>query len=325
VIVAARGADDAIRIAVELSEGHVDPQHVREIAGIAQRLLGGDYRRHVDDETLRRALLAGYPDRVAMRREPGSPRFLLATGTGATLAREIEATPGEFVVALEVRGDLIRFAQPIEREWLIPTHGEIVHTLTNGRVRALERVFYFELPLREQQVPSDPEEAARLLANAIEPDPLLARRAAFAGVDVDWRAVATQAAMASKETDINLVPFLPYDVRRALEANAPATFPLPSGRGVRLEYRDDGSILASAKLQELFGLAETPRLGPKRVPITFALLSPAGRPVQVTQDLRSFWNGAYQEVRKELRARYPKHPWPEDPWNAKPTHRTKKR
>jgi ATP-dependent helicase HrpB len=82
---------------------------------------------------------------------------------------------------------------------------------------------------------------------------------------------------------------------------------------VRLDYRDDGSILASAKLQELFGLAETPRLGARRTPITFALLSPAGRPVQVTQDLRSFWNGTYQEVRKELRARYPKHAWPEDP------------
>lgn len=326
MVVAAHGAHDAIRIAAELSEGRSDPQQVREIATIARRLLGTAYRTNVDDETLRRAMLAGYPDRVAMRREPDSPRFLLASGTGATLAREIEATPGEFVVALEVRGDLVRSAHPIEREWLTPTHSEVVHTLQNGRVRAIERVFYFALPLREQQVPLDSDEAARILAGAIEPDPLLARRAAFAGVNVDWPAIATQAAHGRTRVDeVDLAEALPYDTRRAIEASAPATFTLPSGRSVRLDYRDDGSILASAKLQELFGLAETPRLGAKRVPITFALLSPAGRPVQVTQDLRSFWNGAYQEVRKELRARYPKHPWPEDPWNAEPTHRTRRR
>ena len=101
--------------------------------------------------------------------------------------------------------------------------------------------------------------------------------------------------------------------------------PLPSGRTARLDYREDGSVVAAVKLQELFGLAETPRIGPHQTPITFELLAPNGRPVQVTRDLRSFWNGAYQEVRKELRARYPRHPWPEDPWTAKPTHRTKKR
>jgi ATP-dependent helicase HrpB len=78
-------------------------------------------------------------------------------------------------------------------------------------------------------------------------------------------------------------------------------------------------------LQELFGLAETPSIGPHRTPITLALLAPNGRPVQVTQDLRSFWNSTYAEVRKELRARYPKHPWPDDPWSATPTHRTKRR
>ena len=81
----------------------------------------------------------------------------------------------------------------------------------------------------------------------------------------------------------------------------------------------------SVKLQELFGLAETPRVGPRQTPVTMALLAPNGRPVQVTRDLRSFWNRAYQEIRKELRARYPKHPWPEDPWSAKPTARTARR
>jgi ATP-dependent helicase HrpB len=79
------------------------------------------------------------------------------------------------------------------------------------------------------------------------------------------------------------------------------------------------------KLQELFGLAETPRIGKRREPVVLSLLAPNGRPVQVTRDLRSFWSRTYQEVRKELRARYPKHPWPEDPWTAAPTAKTEKR
>jgi ATP-dependent helicase HrpB len=100
---------------------------------------------------------------------------------------------------------------------------------------------------------------------------------------------------------------------------------LPSGRRARLDYRADGRVVAAVKVQELFGLAETPRIGRGRVPVTFELLAPNGRPVQVTADLKSFWTTGYQEVRRELRARYPRHPWPEDPWTAQPTHRTVRR
>ena len=92
-----------------------------------------------------------------------------------------------------------------------------------------------------------------------------------------------------------------------------------------LDYAEDGSVSASVKLQELFGLAESPTVGTARVPVTFHLLAPNGRPVQTTRDLRSFWERTYPEVRKELRGRYPKHPWPEDPWTAQPTHRTTRR
>jgi len=80
----------------------------------------------------------------------------------------------------------------------------------------------------------------------------------------------------------------------------------------------------AVKLQELFGLAATPRLGRHQKPVTISLLAPNGRPVQVTQDLRSFWERTYPEVRKELRGRYPKHPWPEDPRAAQPTARTRR-
>ena len=101
-----------------------------------------------------------------------------------------------------------------------------------------------------------------------------------------------------------------------------------SSRAVRsttLDYGEDGSVSASVKLQELFGLAQSPTVGMAQVPVTFHLLAPNGRPVQTTKDLRSFWERTYPEVRKELRGRYPRHPWPEDPWTAQPTHRTTRR
>jgi len=79
------------------------------------------------------------------------------------------------------------------------------------------------------------------------------------------------------------------------------------------------------KLQEMFGLGETPRVCGGEVPVTLHLLSPAGRPLQVTRDLRGFWERTYPEVRRELRGRYPRHPWPEDPWRAAPTARTRPR
>jgi ATP-dependent helicase HrpB len=103
---------------------------------------------------------------------------------------------------------------------------------------------------------------------------------------------------------------LPAEVARPLARLAPEHFVAPTGRRVRLEYKDDGSVVASIKLQELFGLDESPRLGPRREPITFSLLAPSGRPVQTTKDLRSFWQSTYPEVRKELRGRYPRHAWP---------------
>src|SRR3546814_16253790 len=94
----------------------------------------------------------------------------------------------------------------------------------------------------------------------------------------------------------------------------------------RIDYAisDDGRAappVLAVKLQELFGLADTPRIADGRVPLTVHLLSPAGRPLQVTRDLRSFWQNTYTEVRREMKGRYTKHPWPEAPWNAARTHR----
>ncbi|MFS8138167.1 MAG: ATP-dependent helicase HrpB, partial [Thermomonas sp.] len=121
-----------------------------------------------------------------------------------------------------------------------------------------------------------------------------------------------------------------WSLRQRIDALAPVRMIVPSGMERRVEYliNEDGSpaspVLA-VKLQELFGLAETPRIAEARMPVTLHLLSPAGRPLQVTQDLAGFWARTYPEVKKEMKGRYPRHPWPEDPWNAAATHRAKPR
>lgn len=124
---------------------------------------------------------------------------------------------------------------------------------------------------------------------------------------------------------------LDWPQRKLLEEAAPDAMTVPSGMERKIEYALEAvgdeippPVLA-VKLQELFGLAETPRVARGRVPVTLHLLSPAGRPIQVTQDLRGFWERTYPEVKKELKGRYPRHPWPDDPWNAAPTHRPKPR
>ena len=198
--------------------------------------------------TLRRALLAGYPDRVGMRRGSG---VLLSSGTGATLAREIDDGRSEFLVVLEITGDLIRMARPIEREWLTPDRREEVQ---DGD-RIVERRFYGALLLHEQTI-------ARIPTGKPKQESL-------------------------------------------------PTITLPSGRKAKIEVRDDGSLVASVRLQELFGVAETPHA--QGTPVTLELLAPNGRPVQTTRDLRSFWENTYPSIRKQLSRRYPKHAWPVDP------------
>ena len=117
---------------------------------------------------------------------------------------------------------------------------------------------------------------------------------------------------------------LDHAQRRVLDEQAPLTLRVPSGMERRVIYSADAPPVLAVKLQELFGLADTPRVAKGRVPVTLHLLSPAGRPIQVTQDLRGFWERTYPEVRKELKGRYPKHPWPDDPWTAVATHRVKR-
>ena len=184
-----------------------------------------------------------------------------------------------------------------------------------ARVRSL-RQWMPELALREPALPELSDEA--LLATL--DDWLLPAFASKTRLD----------ALSENEFADALKSRLDWSMRQQLEALAPTRMVVPSGMERRIEYAFDEHDGAAApvlavKLQELFGLADTPRVADGRVPLTLHLLSPGGKPLQITQDLKGFWNRTYPEVKKEMKGRYPKHPWPDDPWSATATHRAKPR
>jgi ATP-dependent helicase HrpB len=365
ILLAARGARDAALACAVLSERHYRPsrtgttattssdlfsaiererelsRHVLAAADALQRLIRPAAGGRVSEAAFRRALLAGYPDRVGRRRAPGSPRVLLASGHGASIGPESGVREAELLIALDVtagrRGDVseaqIRMASAVDRSWLTPTHTRVEHTLdaASGVVRATSRDYYGAITLVERPVSPDPDETARLLVAAFldrpfsHADEQLTRRIRFASLDLDVRTLAERSAYGRRGlNDVSLEAGLRPDEARRLNDLAPDSIAVPSGRRVRLTYQDDGTVVAEVKLQELFGLADTPRIGIRREPVLLSLLAPNGRPVQLTRDLRSFWERTYPEVRKELRGRYPRHPWPEDPWTARPTARTER-
>jgi ATP-dependent helicase HrpB len=122
-----------------------------------------------------------------------------------------------------------------------------------------------------------------------------------------------------------LKAMLTREQARRLDERAPAAITVPSGSRIAIDYSAGSRPVLAVKLQEMFGLADTPAIAGGRVRLLLHLLSPARRPVQITQDLKAFWNTGYPLVKKDLKGRYPKHPWPDDPWNAVPTRRAKPR
>jgi ATP-dependent helicase HrpB len=144
----------------------------------------------------------------------------------------------------------------------------------------------------------------------------------------DWLGLGSarrRADLAKLDVASGLRRLLPWSVAGRLDEVAPERLPVPSGSRVRVDYSDSAAPVLAVKVQEAFGWKDAPRLADGRVPVLLHLLSPAGRPVAVTRDLASFWQQGYPQVRAELRGRYPRHPWPEDPTTAEPTRRTNPR
>ena len=318
-----------------------------------------------DEETaLRRAVLVAFPDRVARRRESGSARAILVGGRGVRLAPQSAVTEAELFVAVdlaagEAEGD-VRLASAIEAGWLpegsLTTGEELRFEATRERVEAVRSTRYLDLALAEVRInPTDGEAVAeclhraacaawdRVVPKATDVEQFLARVACLrewlpeAGLPcldtTRLQEIARDVCYGRRSfAELREGPWLetirasltPADLQ-LLDREAPERLLVPSGSRIALVYEPGRPPVLAARIQELFGLKETPRVARGRIAVLMHLLAPNMRPQQVTQDLQSFWSTTYAEVRKELKRRYPKHAWPEDPWTAQAQARPGKR
>ena len=345
-----------------------------QLAEMAKRELGASGRGGDDkDAPLLRALLAAYPDRVARRREPRSPRGVMVGGRGVRLAAESAVLEAELFLCVELdagRGvlggeALVRKASAVEPEWLpaerLRTTIDLEFDESRERVAAWKRTRYddlrFDLIIAEAEVPAPAgTETENLLVQAAADrldralsldDPAVAGFLARVRSLADWcpelglprftdgelRDLLPALAAGRKSfAELRRAPLLEvlhgalsHAQLAAVHREAPERLEVPSGSHVKLLYEPGKPPVLAARIQELFGLAETPRVAAGRVPVLLHLLAPNGRPQQVTADLRSFWETTYPQVRKELQGRYPRHAWPADPWHARPERRPARR
>lgn len=227
----------------------------------------------------------------------------------------------------------------------------------NGRFRALAQVRFGELVLSSQPLPSVPTEllieaeAEEIRAKGLkalkfsENAQALRTRVGFLhGQDDSWPDMSDEAlldgltdwlgpyaagrpllSLTAGDVSQALLGMLDYDQQRELDKLAPEHLRMPTGSNIRIDYGAEGGPRLEVRVQELYGVTQHPVVGPQRTPVTLALLSPAHRPIQITQNLPAFWDGSWAEVRTEMKGRYPRHVWPEDPKAADPTTRAKPR
>ncbi|HEX8927208.1 MAG TPA: ATP-dependent helicase C-terminal domain-containing protein, partial [Terriglobales bacterium] len=313
-------------------------QHAEQLRRIARPQ---KQKRH-DDDALLMSVLAGFPDRVARRR--AGNQVLLSAGGSAEIAGEVP--PYEFMVAVDAedRKDkplpLIRMTARIEPEWLIdlfPEHvrdrNELVWNEKAQRVDAVSALMYDELVIEESRgAAPEPAAAAEMLATKaleagidrfVESDALneFLARVKFAGrpepdIAQTLRELSTglRSFAELKRAGENFLHLLEQKVgARKLNELAPQRITLHGGRQTKVHYEREKPPWISSRLQDFFGMHETPRVGPQKTPVVIHLLAPSHRPVQTTTDLAGFWERLYPQVRKELMRRYPKHAWPENP------------
>lgn len=312
------------------------------------------------DEALQRCLLAAFPDRVARRREMSGRRGVMIGGRGVRLADESAVGKPELFVCVDVDAGateaLVRQASAVKREWLDPRslaeRVDVTFDARSDRVVALRRTRWDDLVLDEVELGHVPDEqlaaalaaaAAQDLKRVFPKDEHVRDYLERVRSLREWMPDLALPPLDDEQLKTLLVPLCQGcrtfdDLRRApwlqwikslltqaqmqaVEREAPERLTVPSGNKIAIQYKAGKRPVLAVKIQELFGLAETPRIAGGRVPILLHLLAPNQRPQQITDDLKSFWNKTYQQVRKDLRARYPKHSWPEDPWNAPPTSR----
>ena len=311
-------------------------------------------------DSVAQMLALAFPDRIGARRGGKAPRFILSGGKGAIMREEDALASQRYIVAIELDGDpreaQIRLALPITEGEIRDLFDDQIHwrnvcewSKRDGRVLARKREYFGTLILNDQiwKGVGDAELAAAMLDGVRDlgltltpsAERFLARvRLApdeFAGFDEgtllqeleDWllpylTGVTTSEAWRKFDITPALKARLNWDQQSKLDLLAPSHFTTPLGRKIPIDYDGEHPQIA-LRLQEMFGQVTHPQVVGK--PLRVTLLSPAGRPVQTTLDIPGFWATSYADVRKDMRGRYPKHPWPEDPTQADPTLRAKPR
>jgi ATP-dependent helicase HrpB len=310
------------------------------------------------DAALLRCILAGFPDRVARRREQASPRAVMVGGRGVKLARESAVRDAEYFVCVDIQETagseaIVRQASAIDAAWL---DRDLIHVETvlsfdseRQRVMAERQTKYLDLVLTSA-LTNIPEaqhgEATKLLTDAALArwEQILPADSPAQQILIRWQSLVewlpelelpkldehfwrslleTHSEGLNSLDELRKLPWselvrmqLTHEQRQLLEREAPERMTVPSGSQIKLDYEPGKPPVLAVRVQELFGLRETPRIARGRVSVLLHLLGPNYRPQQVTSDLASFWRTTYPEVKKELRRRYPKHSWPDDPLTA---------
>jgi ATP-dependent helicase HrpB len=323
------------------------------------RLAGGGARGSADPGAL---IAAAFPERVARARgKPGE--VLLASGRGAFLDPTDLLARSPWLAVAELSGgdtgDRIRLAAPLDPA-VLTDRAEVEDRLVRtpgGRLELRRQRRVGALVMEETVVgPPDRAQVTAALRGEVERDGLKglrwgeraaglrARLAFLAALDAEWPDVSDVGLLEAREVwlwpllesvqaveaigdaalEQGLRALVPWDRVRDLDRLAPARLETPLGSAA-IDYAAGGGPRVDIRVQELFGVTEHPTVGGGRTPLTLALLSPARRPIQLTKDLPGFWRGSWKEVRAEMRGRYPRHPWPENPAEAEATSRAKPR
>jgi len=294
-----------------------------------------------DDEALLLSVLAGFPDRVARRR--AGNQVMLANGITAEVAGG--PAPYEFLLALDAEDrkenpvPLVRMTSKIEPEWLLDLfparvneRSSVEWNRTSERVEKVSALLYDKLVIEESRGAASELEAADLLTRKalevgidqfVEKETFEAflARLAFAGFEAPDIALTLRELCLGLQSfgDLraaagNLLPLLEQKLNtRLLNEIAPLSIRLKSGRQTKVHYEQGRPPWISSRLQDFFGMLETPRIGPEKTSLVIHLLAPNHRAVQTTTDLAGFWERLYPQVRRELMRRYPRHAWPEKP------------
>jgi ATP-dependent helicase HrpB len=309
-------------------------------------------------EEILRSLLAGFPDRLARRRQSGKNNGLMVGGKGVTLHPQSGVLEPEFFLCIDLDGGkgsdaIVRQASGVEVDWILDklvTSEECFFHPSQKQVVARRQTRWLDLVLQETPTAiSDNAKAKAILMQGVrqywdqaypKDDESLCGFIERVRCLRDWipelelpeiglpllEEVAEELCDGRRSlAEIRNAPWLDWlrarftpDQLQAVDREAPARIQVPSGSQIKIEYEQGKPPVLPVKIQEVFSWRATPRIAKGRVPLLLHLLSPAMRPQQITDDLASFWANGYPEVKKELKRRYPKHSWPDDPANAEP-------